>query len=362
MEFRAGRSGSIERRFWVGSNEKPFDPEGRRWVADSLPRFIRQTGIGAAARVARFLRTGGPSAVLAEISLIEGSWAKRIYFNELLKASTLDAPARARVLAQAGREIDSDFELATLLIERGDQLITDDSTRKAYLDAARSIDSDFEQRRVLSSALRVGVAANSALLASLLDASQSIDSDFEEATLLIDVVKAAAIEGAARPAFFKALGTVQSDFEHRRVLSALGKRGNLSDDTVRAMLGSSLSIDSDFEQATLLIEITDESQIGGAVREAFFKAVANVGSAFERGRVLQAVVKRTDVSQETIVGVLHALTDMSGNFETSQVLQTIASHHRLSGEARDLYIDVAGRLGQFEQGQALTALVKADRR
>ena len=52
---------------------------------------------------------------------------------------------------------------------------------------------------------------------------------------------------------------------------------------------------------------------------------------------------------------------MKGSFETSQVLQTMASHHRLTGQARDLYIDIAGRLGQFEQGQALTALVRADR-
>jgi hypothetical protein len=52
---------------------------------------------------------------------------------------------------------------------------------------------------------------------------------------------------------------------------------------------------------------------------------------------------------------------MKGSFETSQVLQAMASHHRLTGQARDLYIDIAGRLGQFEQGQALTALVRADR-
>ena len=50
---------------------------------------------------------------------------------------------------QAGREIDSDFEPASLLVSSGDQLTADDATRKAYLDAARSIDSDFELRRVL---------------------------------------------------------------------------------------------------------------------------------------------------------------------------------------------------------------------
>ena len=361
VEFRADPSGRIERRFWIGSSERPFEPEGRRWLSDTLPRVIRQTGIGAASRVARFLKAGGPSAVLAEISIIEGSWAKRLYFSELLKAANLDASTRARVLSQAGREIDSDFELATLLIASTDQLVADDASRKAYLDAARSISSDFELRRVLSSALKTRVASNPGLLANLLETSQSIESDFEEATLLIDVVKAESIDGAARAPFFKALGTVESDFEHRRVLSALGKRGNLSDETLRAMLESSIAIGSDFEQATLLTEIGDERQMSGATRDAFFRAVENIGSPFERSRVLQAVLKRPDVSSDVLVGVLHALTDMKGSFETSQVLQTMASHHRLTGQARDLYIDIAGRLGQFEQGQALTALVRADR-
>ena len=361
VEFRADPSGRIERRFWIGSSERPFEPEGRRWLSDTLPRVIRQTGIGAASRVERFLKAGGPSAVLAEISIIEGSWAKRLYFSELLKAANLDASTRARVLSQAGREIDSDFELATLLIASTDQLVADDASRKAYLDAARSISSDFELRRVLSSALKTRVASNPGLLANLLETSQSIESDFEEATLLIDVVKAESIDGAARAPFFKALGTVESDFEHRRVLSALGKRGNLPDETLRAMLESSIAIGSDFEQATLLTEIGDERQMSGATRDAFFRAVENIGSPFERSRVLQAVLKRPDVSSDVLVGVLHALTDMKGSFETSQVLQTMASHHRLTGQARDLYIDIAGRLGQFEQGQALTALVRADR-
>jgi hypothetical protein len=362
VEFRADRNGTIERRFWMGSSEKPFEPDGRRWLADTLPRVIRQSGIGASARVARFLKAGGPSAVLAEISLIEGSWAKRLYFTELLRTSSLDASARARALAQAGREIDSDFELASLLIGSADQLIADDVTRKAYLDAARSIDSDFELRKVLSSAL-AKVATNQALLAGLLDASESIGSDFEEASLLVQVAKAQPLDGAARGAFFRALATVGSDFEHRKVLSALADRRDLADATVGEMLDSATAIGSDFERATFLTQIAGQRPLAGAVRDPFFRAVAGIGSAFERGKVLQTVVARPDVSDDVLVGVLRATTDMKGSsFEASQLLQKTAARHRLTGQARDLYIDIASGLGQFEQGQALTALVKAEKR
>ena len=47
-------------------------------------------------------------------------------------------------------------ELASLLIGSGDQLIASDATRKAYFDAARTIESDYEMRRVYSTMLKRG--------------------------------------------------------------------------------------------------------------------------------------------------------------------------------------------------------------
>ena len=122
VEFKADGSGQITRRYWVGMSEKPFEPEGRLWLAQALPRFIRQTGLGAPARVARILKAKGPNGVLAEISLIEGGWGKRIYFTELFNAGHLDPATLRQALAQAGREIDSKHELATLLIKSGESL------------------------------------------------------------------------------------------------------------------------------------------------------------------------------------------------------------------------------------------------
>src|SRR6476620_9545414 len=156
IEFTADASGTITRRFWVGSSERPFDPEGRKWLASMLPRFIRQTGIGAGARVARILKAKGPAGVLAEISLSEGSWGKRKYFSELVNAGPLDPATARQVLAQAGREIDSDFELASFLIEDAGKLLADDGSHQAYFDAARSIDSDFEMRLVFSALVKRG--------------------------------------------------------------------------------------------------------------------------------------------------------------------------------------------------------------
>jgi len=361
LEFRADSSGKVTRRFWVGSSERPFDPEGRKWLTSVLPRFIRQTGIGAPARVARILKQKGPSGVLAEISLIDGSWAKRRYFSELLKATTLDAATTRQVLVQAGRELDSDFELASFLIDNADRLLVDEGTRQAYFDATRSIDSDFEMHRVFSAGLKRG-PVSAAALTSMLNASHNIDSDFEEASLLVDVAKLQALDSTTRPAFFSALDTVQSDFEHRRVLSALTARGDITPETSAAMLVSGASVSSDFEAASFLLDLVKRQPIEGNVRAPFFQAVDSIDSSFERGRVLQAVARRPDASPETILAVIRATKGMGSDFETSQVLQAVSSSHSIEGPARDAYIAAAEKLGDFEQGRTLSALVKSERR
>ena len=248
VEFLADASGKIQRRYWVGMSEKPFEPEGRAWLSQALPRIIRQTAIGAPGRVARILKAKGPSGVLAEITLIEGSWAKRVYFTELLKSPGLDAATSRQALEQAGRQIDSDFELASLLIS-ADRLLADDATRRVYFDAARSIQSDFEMRRVYSSALKRGPVSPE-VLAGVLDASTAIESDFEEAALLVQIARLQPLDPRTRAPFLKALSTVDSDFECRRVVSAV-VRADPSPETLATMLDPSIAIDSDFEQAIL---------------------------------------------------------------------------------------------------------------
>jgi beta-lactamase regulating signal transducer with metallopeptidase domain len=357
--FTTDDSGNLTRKFWVGSTERPFDPEGRRWVARMLPRFIRQTGIAARARVARILKSSGTAGVLAEISLIEGSWGKKVYFQELLK-TPLDPATTRQVLVQAGREIHSDFELASLLIDEADKLLIDQAARQAYFDAVRTIQSDFEARRVYGSALRRGPVP-SAVLAGILDGNR-IESDFEQASLLVQIAKLQALDAASRGPFFSALGTVGSDFEHRRVLSALAERPDLAEETTIAMLESSAAIESDFEEASFLLDVARRQSIEGPLRAPFFRALQTVASTFERGRVLQAVVRHAGASEETVLATLRSTAGMGSSFDAGQVLLAVAASHRLTPAARDAYIDAAEKLGNFEQGKALSALVRNERR
>jgi beta-lactamase regulating signal transducer with metallopeptidase domain len=355
------RNGQLERHYYVNASERPYEPEGRTWLNANLPKFIRNTGIGAPARVGRYLKSGGVPAVMAEIGRIGSTYVKGIYYRELFAQATLTPQEYRQIMSQASGEMrSSSYELAQLLIAIADRVPADDTSRAAYFTAAASISSDYELRRVYSAMLKRG-PVNAQILAGILENSSTIESDYELAELLRQLVSQHTLDTRSRAAFFKAVATIDSDYEQRRVLSAvIGRQGPADPALIDGALQQANGLDSDYESASFLMDVLRQNGIESS-RAAFFRVVAGLGSGYERGRVLQAVVKQADTSAETLREVLRATSGMSG-YELSQVLQLVARNHALTGDLRDAYITAADRLSGYEQTQVLAALARNERR
>jgi beta-lactamase regulating signal transducer with metallopeptidase domain len=352
--------GTLERRYWVTGSERPFEPEGRQWLRDHLPQFVRNTGIGAERRVARILKSGGPPAVLAEIARIDSDYVKGVYYTQLFRQATLDSATFRQVLTQAGRDIHSNYGLATLLTSLVDRLPADDQSRAAYFEAARGISSNYELHRTYAALLKRG-PMTPALVASMLQNASAIKSDYELSQLLQQVVGQQRLDAQTRGPFFAALGTISSDYERHRVLKAVISRGDADDATVAAALQAAATGSSDYERGSFLLEVVKARSIDGTARTPFFTALGRVQSAYERGRVLQAVVRDPNASHDVLLGALQSAKAMSG-FELAQVLTAVAGARTLTGDLREAYIDAAERLQGYDQGRVMTALVKSERR
>ncbi|HVL67676.1 MAG TPA: hypothetical protein VM364_10470, partial [Vicinamibacterales bacterium] len=289
VEFTADRSGTISRRYFVGSSERAFEPEGREWLAKMLPRFVRVSGFGAEARVARILRQGGVPAVLAETTRLEGSHTRRVYLTELVKAATFDGQSARQVLEQAGRGISSDYELATLLIDSGDRLLVDDASRKAYLDAVTTIESDYEMRRVLGSLVRRG-GLSPRLLAGVLQTATHLQSDYEAASLLLEIVRQHPIDEPVRAPFFAVMGTIGSAYEKGRVLQALLRRTDVSQATLLDILSEAARIPGSHEAGQVLRAAARSHAITGPARDAYIRAAERLGD-HEQTQALAALVR-----------------------------------------------------------------------
>lgn len=353
-------NGQIERHYYINGAERPFEPEGRQWLHDHLPKFVRNTGIAAPGRVARLLKSGGPSAVLAEISHVDGAYVKGLYYRELFKQASL-TPAQYRdVLAQAGREMrGSDYTLAELLIGIAAKLPNDDSSRDAYFQAASGLSSAYEMRRVYTEMLTRGPVGDRTLV-GILDHIGAMNSDYDRSELLRTILSQQALNDRTRAPFFRAMAGLHGDYERHRVLSAALERST-DRATVEFVLTSAANIGSDYEKSTLLQQVLKASPIEGSLRTPFFAAVNGLQSSYEHGRVLAAVARRSDASDDTIRAVLDSARSMSG-YDLSQVLISVAASHELKGDLRDAYVQDADKLSGYDQGQVLTALVRAERR
>ena len=292
LEVRADRGGALERSYFVNGRARPADAEAQEWLAGALVELDRRTAFAAESRVPALLRQGGVPAVLDEIALVTSDHARRVYFSALLGAARLSAAEMRQVLAQAGREIGSDFELAELLITAVRRGPLDDDARLAYVQAAGSIDSDFELRRALTALMEGGATSPTINKAALHVAAEHLGSDFEMRELLAAMTRRDLIADETSEAYFAAVATIDSDFEQRQALSALLARKALGRPILAALLRSAADgIGSDFELAQLLVDVARQYPVDDALRPAFMRAADTIESDHEHRRVMAALVK-----------------------------------------------------------------------
>jgi hypothetical protein len=222
LELRADARGTITRVFRSGLRERPYEPEGRQFLADMLPKLL-ETGFAARARVSLLLGRGGPAAVLQAIERLDTDYARHVYYRELLTQATLDDAALSQALTSAASQISSAYESAELLAGATAQAMAGPMSRQAYFKMASGITSDYEKRRALRAPLARATLDGEAL-ADLLGVAAGIGSDYELAELLIEVAGLRPLGATTRAPFFRAVESIASDHEHRRVLTAVQRQ------------------------------------------------------------------------------------------------------------------------------------------
>ena len=293
-EVRRDASGQITRAFFVNGTAQQLDAKARSWLAKFVLDAVRQGGIDAEKRVQRILAQRGVSGVLAEIEQISGDYAKRRYYQELIKQANLDATQLRDVLRQM-RTISSDYEVAQLLIGVAPMLTGKEAAIQPFFDAVATIKSDYEHSRVLQTLLKQGTPSR-ALLVLIASSTKSISSDYEKAGVLKKVAASYLDDPTLRDTFFQTVASIESDYERRGVLTALVKSGNQGEEVLRLLLDSAAQMSSDYEKATFLIAVSNVYTGDSRLKSAFLKAVETIRSDYERGRVLSVLLKNKQIS------------------------------------------------------------------
>lgn len=225
FEVSRGANGELRRTYWFNGSARAFDAEAQGWLSRLVLQGVRQNGFDAEKRVQRILRERGVSGVLEEIRLIKSDYGQRLYFRTLIRDGNLAGSALGNVLREAALQISSDYEKAQLLIGMADNL--QPPAVNAFFDATRSVRSDYERRRVLSSLLKKGTRGHEVLM-QLLQAAATISSDYEKATFLLEASSLYMNDARLRSAFLATVETIKSDYERGRVLTGLLKKKQIS--------------------------------------------------------------------------------------------------------------------------------------
>jgi hypothetical protein len=361
IELR-GVNGKVERTFWKNGFRRDYEPEGRVFLAAALDKLIRHSGVFARDRVARFLKQGGPDAVLAEITrLSDSSYVRRIYYTELAKQAELSEPLVTRILQRVPSELGSDYDKATLLIALAKLPAITEAHRVLVARAAGSISSDYDQRRTLAAIMAVQPLP-AALAAAVLEATASITSSYDRSLVLKDVAGRGGLTPATSAAFMNLVNSMSSSYDKRRVLSAVSAGGARSDAVTIDVIKSAGGISSSHDQSETLLGLLDRTGLSDGSADAFFAAASKISSSHDLSRVLRRVVDQSTASERILEGVLRTAARISSSHDRANLLEAVATRAKVTGPSRELYISATRGMGPHDENRVLAALVRAEGR
>ena len=293
-EVRRDRGDQLNRFYYLNGKAQTIDDDARAWIARIVLHAVRQGGIDAEKRVQTMLRQSGVNGVLAEIDQIQGDYAKRLYFEALVKFGNLNTATLQDVLHKMAAQISSDYEQAQLLIGVAPTLVGKEPAVPAFFEAVATIKSDYERGRVLKTVLQKNPASHTLLL-HVANSTTSIKSDYEKSGVLKEVAAMYLDDASLRGVFFQSIDSIHSDYERRGALTALIKNRNLNAEVLNRMLDSAANIQSDYEKASFLLEVSSNYAGDTRLKEAFLKVVETIKSDYERGRVLSALLRNKQI-------------------------------------------------------------------
>jgi bla regulator protein blaR1 len=339
-EVKADAAGNLIRTYLVGWSTRPMDDEGRAWLARTLPQVIRDSGIGAGPRVDRILRQGGPQAVLTEIGRIHSDGSKRVYLEQLFSQAATLKPSDLKDASRLIRSISSDGDKAQIIITVDANYFATD-LRSYLFDAAESIRSDGDKRRVLSDIVKKD-GGSLETLASAARAARHISSDGDKAEVLIEMATPYRPAGGVDMAYFDAANSISSDGDHARVLSKMLAWHGDEHNTLTRTLLSAQRISSDGDKARVLKEAVASYNEEASVRKAFFEVANSISSDGDHQQVLVSLAQKQGIGADTLAGIASSTQRISSAGDKARVLIELAGTN--VEPARDAFFAAANSI------------------
>jgi len=247
LEAEPDADGNPVYTYKIGRKTQPFDDEAEKWLAGVLQTVVLELAIDAEARVQHTYQEKGSAGVFAMIGEVDSGHSRSVYYREYLALQDLSDSEIVDGLEKMAGDIESDYEMAALLVPNVDVLLVSDDRRTAFLKCMASIESDYEKSRVLKAALLHRDDLTYDEMAAVLEAAGMIESDYELARVMMGVDPELLSDETLRTAYFEVFGNIESDYEKAGVLLSLARPARKDEALRKACLNAAQGIESDHE-------------------------------------------------------------------------------------------------------------------
>ncbi len=312
---------AIERSYWVDGKRAELDADASEWLAEALPRLMRESGVKAEQRVDRLLRQGGADRVLDEIELVNGSYTVRVYTARLVRKADLDDLQYDRLL-DAIERIDGDYDSRTALTDVAEYEALDDERTNRLLDIAENIESDYELRTFVEH-LVTNTDVERIATGQLIEVISSIDSDYEMRTAFATMLENSEIPVDSLPELILVSShEIDSDYDLSALLQSLAGRVTSHADSALAYIGATMEIESDYDRREALAAFADQADANTAGWTEAIMVTATIDSEHERAETLIRIARRMPATEE-ILQLYRRVSETLGEHDRERALSAL---------------------------------------
>ncbi len=304
VEAQNNTNGEVVCKVYDDNNEIPLNDKRQRALSNAIKQMIN-VGFDAKGRAGRLYKKGGTSGVLDDIAYLKNDYVKSLYFQYLLAIDSLSENEMTAIAKGIGLQLGSDYEKGQLLGKVAAGYLKSDQTFKAYMDAVKSIGSDYEKANALKNVIKLQL------------------TDGQVAELLV------------------VTNTISSDFEKANVLKELTAKDINTEEVFDRFLDVTNGIGSDYEKANVLKQLVESGVFAGPVFNKLINVTGNIGSDFEKANVLKKLAEVDFTTEDEWVSLINGTAKVSSNFEKSNVMVMIAKKMPKSERVRNAYMEVA---------------------
>lgn len=329
--IESNEGAKLSRKYYSGSKEKDYVPEGKTWLAEILPELVRTTTFAAKSRVDRFYKNGGVDAVLGEVQRMESDYVRSAYFGELIKKGLSDTEL-TRTIQQSGELLKSDYYLSELLTRYQGAFVDMDKALNAYIKASANISSDYYKAKVLEQVVK-NQSIEDQKMGQLLDISQKIKSDYYLTSVFMEILAHRELNEANTAKLLSLAEYIDSDHYKTEVLKDVIKKEDINAEAYKALIGTMNDVQSDHYLGEVIKELWARKMDidNGELNELLQLVNRHLQSDYYIANFYKSLSRR-ELSEQQLKLILESISTIQSDYYLSETLQLFSGQVRNSSE------------------------------